>query len=205
MKKVLRVVIILLGFVIAGLIGWRLALLKQKAGSMVPSQPMPSVQPFSFTDQNGKLFGLQDLKDHVWLANFIFTRCMGPCPVITAQMAELEKEFADRKDIRFVSFSVDPDYDTPEILSQYAETYGAKAPRWRFLTGPREKMYELIRSSFLLAVQENPNAKTTNPGEAVVHSLNFVLVDKEGRIHGYYNSTDPEAMKKLRADLKNLS
>src|SRR5436190_17891783 len=99
--------------------------------------------------------------------------------------AQLEKEFQDSK-LVFVSFSVDPVHDTPAVLAQYAGTYGANNARWHFLTGDKEKVFSLIRKSFHLAVEGSDNK---DPND-ILHSTMFAVVDPEGQIRGYYNSTE---------------
>ena len=162
------------------------------------------VAPFSLTTGEGKALSNDDLKGKVWVANFIFTRCQGPCPVLTSKMSRFAQDFADEKDLRFVSFSVDPDYDRPPVLADYMKTYGADASRWHFLTGARDEIYGLIRESFHLAVEPDQHAEHAD--NQILHSLHFVLVDRDGRIVGYYHSGDPEALANLKGDLqKRLS
>lgn len=202
MKKILRVLMMVLAAVLLCLVAYRTIQMRGRSGTTGNAVgDYGTVSNFSFMDQEGRPFGRDHLKGHPWIANFIFTRCMGPCPLITTRMAELQNEFAGHGTVRFVSFSVDPGYDTPERLKKYASNYGAKEGRWFFLTGDRARLYEFIRTSFRLGVDENKGAK---PGEEFIHSLSFVLVDKDARIRGYYNSVDAEALAKLRKDLKAL-
>lgn len=159
-----------------------------------------AVAGFAFTDQTGRPFGSEDLKGKVWIADFVFTRCMGPCPLLTTRMAALQTEFKNKQDLMFVSFSVDPDHDTPAVLTKYATTYGVDGARWKFLTGPKEKIYQLIHGSFHLAV--GPGEDKTPSVTDILHSLFFVLVDKDGRVRGYFNSDDEESMKSLREKIR---
>lgn len=110
--------------------------------------------------------------------------------------SKLEKEFPN-SNLNFVSFSVDPTYDTPKVLARYAASYSANPARWHFLTGPKDNVFALIRSSFHLAVE---NSNNNDPND-VMHSTMFVVVDPEAHVRGYYNSTDNEAVDKLRSDL----
>ena len=119
---------------------------------------------------------------------------------MTGRIAGLQKEFAGRPEVRFISFSVDPEYDKPEVLAHYAARYGA-GQNWRFLTGETGLVHDLIVKGFHLAAQKNEQAK---PGEEVSHSLSFVLVDGTGVIRGYYTGNDDEALEKLRRDLRSL-
>lgn len=155
---------------------------------------------FALTERGGQAVTRADLRGKVWVANFIFTRCGGPCPLLSEKMAGLQKRLAD-PDLRLVSFSVDPAYDTPEVLKAYAGRYGADPHRWWFLTGETEPVYAVIRDGFHLAVAPDPSGKE---GEQVVHNLSFVLVDRQGRIRGYYGGTDETELEKLRRDARKL-
>jgi protein SCO1/2 len=137
------------------------------------------------------------------VADFIFTRCGGACPAMTARMARLRRELPD--DVRFVSFTVDPATDTPEVLARYAANFKADT-RWRFVTGPQKDLYALSTDGFKLAAMEIPPSEQ-KPGEGdgpFLHSSKFVLVDRAGEIRGYYDSTDEDDMKDLRADVGRL-
>lgn len=159
------------------------------------------IKDFSLRERSGKILTKQDLLGKVWVANFIFTRCKGPCPLLTKNMATLISELPE--EIHFVSFSVDPEYDTPQVLSQYADSYGADKDRWLFLTGKKQEMYDFIRKSFYLGVEEDSREK--DPGYAFIHSLRFALVDERGQVRSYYHGENAEELKKIQADLKALS
>jgi protein SCO1/2 len=197
-KRLLRITVLALGAFIIGLIGWRLGRMQgTPAAEPIASVPdYGTVADFNFTDQSGKPFGLKDLKGKIWVADFVFTRCMGPCPMLTTRMAALQKEMKGQSDLRFVSFSVDPDYDAPNVLASYAKTYGADGSTWHFLTGPKEKIYALIRSSFHLAVAPGENQKPSITD--ILHSLYFVLVDRNGKVLGYFNTDEEAALDKLK-------
>jgi protein SCO1/2 len=111
-----------------------------------------SVADFSLTNQQGKPIRRTDLDGQPWVADFIFTRCAGPCPLLTAQMAAVADSLGASSPVRFVSFSVDPERDTPETLTRYAEGYGADPARWHFLTGPRRAIAGLATDSFHLGM-----------------------------------------------------
>lgn len=200
--KVLRWLRIGLALVAVGLLVWRFQLARRPAPTSMPAIDYGRVADFSFIDQNGKPFGLKDLEGKVWVADFFFTSCMGPCPLLTTKMAQLQAEFSKNKDLMFVSFSVDPDYDKPDVLKKYAATYGA-GDNWHFLTGPKEQTYPLIRGSFHLAVEPTPPGQKPSITD-ILHSLHFVLVDKRGRVLGYYITSDPEAMIALRQKLEEI-
>ena len=156
------------------------------------------VADFQLTNQEGTPYGLSNLKGSVWLADFIFTRCMGPCPVITAKMAQLQNEFPSSTGLKLVSFSVDPEFDRPTVLKRYADTYKADLAQWNFLTGDHKKVYDTIRNNFHLVVE--PGASETD----ILHSLHIVLIDKTGTIRGYFVCTNEEQFADLRAQLKKL-
>jgi protein SCO1 len=197
----LRILSLVLAGVILFLAGLRVSRARQ-ARAVVAAPDFGTVQPFSLTDQKGRRFSLGDLNGKVWVADFIFTRCKGPCPMVSKRMSELRNEFASKRDLRFVSFSVDPDFDTPMILKSYADAYTSNHDQWRFLTGPRREIVDLIGSSFRLAVGEPTEEKDGTI--SILHSLHLVLVDGEGRIAGIFDSTDPEAVERLRVELRRL-
>jgi protein SCO1 len=156
------------------------------------------VPPFQLTNQEGRAFGSADLKGKIWIADFIFTMCPGPCPVISSRMSELQKPLEDT-DVHLVSFSVDPEHDTPAVLSGYAQKLGANPRRWDFLTGSKSAIYDLSRNAFKLGVADG-SAENGTP----VHSTRVVLVDRAGEIRGYYDATAPDAVTKLLADTNHL-
>ncbi len=182
-------------------------LVPQRAGStQLPEYG--SVADFTLTNQKGQSVRRADLDGRPWVADFIFTRCSGPCPLLTSQMAAVADSLGAESPVRFVSFSVDPERDTPETLSAYAENYGADSSRWHFLTGPRRTIAELATSSFHLGMGDPaPLADGSDAEEFydIPHSLRFTLVDGRGVIRGYYDGTDPEAIAKLYADLALLN
>lgn len=167
----------------------------------VPELPvLHEVPAFSLTDRDGEALSRDDLEGKPWVADFVFTRCPGVCPIMTRRMQELVADIPDGA-ARYVSVSVDPAYDTPEILQAYAEKHEA-GPDWHFLTGPEDTVYSLIKEGFLLALDPSPEVEGAEP---IVHSNRFVLVDAEGLIRGYYNSFDEDELAKLRVDLKALA
>ncbi|HYP14559.1 MAG TPA: SCO family protein [Bryobacteraceae bacterium] len=151
------------------------------------------VPEFHLTDQSGRPFAsAQHLKNKVWVANFIFTNCAGPCPRMSAQMRDLKKTLAEHDDLRFVSFTIDPARDTPEVLARYGKRFSADPQRWYLLTGPLTQLHELSRNVFKLG----------NVDGQLEHSTRFVLMDRRGRIRGFYDSADPEKMRQLAGDIQ---
>jgi protein SCO1/2 len=171
----------------------------------VQPAPMPAhlervaeVPDFRFVDQAGQPVTLADLKGKIWVANFIFTRCAGPCPVMTSRMAELKGKLGRVGDgVVLVSVSVDPDFDTPEVLKAYADRLGADPTRWKFLSGPKPEIDEFVVKGML-----QPLAKDVTGLPA--HSTRFVLVDREGWLRGFQDGNDPEVVQKLLMDIGDL-
>jgi protein SCO1/2 len=137
------------------------------------------------------------------VADFIFTQCAGACPAMSARMARLRREVPPG--VRFVSFTVDPTTDTPEVLTRYAQRFGADGD-WLFLTGAPRALYDLSVGGFKLAAMEVPPAERAPGGDGpFLHSAKFVLVDAEGVVRGYYDSDDEDALRALVADVGALS
>lgn len=162
--------------------------------------PESGVADFTLTDQTGQAVSNNDLRGQPWVASFVFTKCAGPCPRVTESVQSLFKSYRD-KDVRFVTFTVDPARDTPKVLADYASFYEADAEKWFFLTGDRDKLYGLINGSFLMPVME---AENPEPGYEIIHTTNICLIDPTGRVVGKYNSVDGVAMVKLRRDLDQM-
>jgi protein SCO1 len=154
-----------------------------------------SVPEFTLMNQDGKNFGSADLRGKIWIADFVYSTCPGPCPMISSRMSELQKPL-EKTDVHLVSFSVDPMKDTPEVLRGYAEKLHAEAGRWDFLTGPQSTIYNLSRDGFKLAVGEEKGVP--------IHSTRMILVDRNGAIRGYYDAVEPDAVTKLVADTTHL-
>ena len=155
---------------------------------------------FELIDQDNQPVTKKSLKGHVWVASFIFTSCSVNCVQITNGMIELNKKLAAAPDIQLVSFSMDPDTDTPPVLKRYAKTRGAESSRWHFVTGKKDDIYRLTREDFQLAVVESGGSKD----EPIVHSSHLALVDRTGRIRGYYSGLMPDEVQKLAIDAQAM-
>jgi protein SCO1/2 len=169
--------------------------------------PVLGVVPeFSLLASTGQPLSRRDLAGSVWIADFIFTRCGSICPILTAQMAKIQAALARAGDtsVRLVSFSVDPAYDTPEVLQEYATRFHADPNRWTFVTGQRNVLYGLIGAGFHLAVADRPEGGNTDGGGLITHGDSFVLVDGSFNIRGYYHGTDAESVQQLLSDLGKL-
>lgn len=152
---------------------------------------------FELRDQQDRPYGLSDMKGHVTVVSFIFTTCRSICPTLTTKMRGLQERFSDR-DVRFVSFSVDPESDTPAVLREYARNYHADERTWTFLTGPTDDVNRAVVRGFRVAMGERSPG-----GDDIMHSSHFVLVDAAGRVRGYYASDD-EGSARLERDLGTL-
>lgn len=157
-----------------------------------------SVPWFQLINQKGQTFGSRNLSGKIWIADFIYTTCPGPCPMISSRMSEMQKPL-EKTDVHFVSFSVDPEKDTPEMLREYANRLQARPDRWDFLTGPKSQIYDLSQHGFKLAAAERGGEN----GEPL-HSTRMILVDRRGQIRGYYDATEADAITRLLADTNHL-
>ncbi len=166
-----------------------------EAASVDPAT-LPTLYPapaFTLTDNRGRPFTEKALKGKVWVAEFFFTSCSGPCPIMNAQLSGLALDL-ENTDVQFVSVTVDPDTDNPERLTEYGEKYGADFDRWHFLTGDIADITAMAYDGFKLGHKDDP----------IFHSDRFVLVDRQGRIRGYYTGTDKEDVAKLRGHILAL-
>lgn len=154
--------------------------------------PLPN---FNLVDQNESTFGLQELQGRISVVDFIFTSCRGPCPVLSANMAELYRRFKGEAKIQFISISVDPQRDTLPALRAYADRFGVTDNRWRFLRGESTAVTALIEEGFKLSADNLPQG----------HSTKFVLVDQNGYIRRYYDGTREASLTALQNDLTRLA
>jgi protein SCO1/2 len=174
-------------------------LLRQRMEPPLPPPPvLGSVPAFRLVDQTGAVFGPERLAGRVWVANFIFTRCPSICPEMTGRLVRLQPRLGEA--VELVSVSVDPDYDTPERMRAFAEQHRANSPRWHFLTGESREIQERVIPGFKVAF--------TREGAdflGIVHGVHLVLVDGQGRIRGFYDSNDTEALERLVGDARQLT
>ncbi len=169
-----------------------------------PPMILGQAPEFSLVNRDGLTLTNEDLLGSPWVADFIFTRCAISCPRMTSRMVQLGKLWPADSTTTRVSFSVDPEFDTQEVLQTYAESWDIEDPRWFFLTGDREVMKAIVMEGFKLAVEMNPPPGTASPEEPILHSTRFVLVDSEGAIRGYYDAIQGEELERLAGDLRAL-
>lgn len=159
--------------------------------------PLPvlgEIPRFQLTAQGGLHFDSASLAGRIWVADFIFTTCPGPCPMMSARMRQVQKETADLADVRLISFTVDPAHDTPPVLAAYSKHFLAQSGRWFFLTGEQNRLNDLGLNAFHL-----------NPVDGNLdHSTRFALVDRKGRIRAYHSFSDDAFLKRLVADVRRL-
>lgn len=166
-------------------------------------EPLGTLPAFDLTERRQVPLRLDDLRGKVWVADFMYTSCVEVCPLQSAEMARLQAAFAAHPDLRLVSISVDPERDTPAVLSTYAEKFQADPDRWLFATGEPDAVARLAQEGFRLSAASYVSGE--DGGDyTFIHSNRFVLVDRQGRIRGYYRSTDPDDLVRLRRDLTLL-
>ena len=167
---------------------------------VAPAAPDLGLVPdFSLIDHQRRPVTRGTFEGRVWIADFVFTRCAGQCPLMSAQMAALQRRFTGEPSVQLLSVTVDPVHDTPETLAAYAGRYGADGGRWRFATGEAKAIARLARDGFHLGISDGDT-----PEEPITHSARFVLVDQRGRLRGLYDATDAQAMARLAADAQAL-
>lgn len=181
------VVVVLL--VVAGAL-----VLRQAETSKADLPVYGEVPQFTFTNQDGEPFGREDLIGKVSIVDFIFTRCQTACPIMAREMGELYKAFSGTDELQFVSVSVDPAHDTLAVLQAYAKANGVTDERWQFLHAPIDSVVWLSEQGFMLAADKLPMG----------HSTKFALVDRSGRIRGYFNALEEKPMAVIRDQIVTL-
>lgn len=167
----------------------------------MPGRPVPD---FNLVERSGEPMGLSDFSGSVWVASFFFTTCPGPCLTLTAKMKELQGRTDDLPGLKLVSFSIDPEVDTPEVLTNYADVWEAEPGRWFFLTGDKEAIHELSMSGFLMPLEEAEDADSSEYGK-YIHSTRMAVVDRTGMIRGIYDVGEPGGLEALEAKARELS
>lgn len=198
MQRILWGALALTMLVVAGLsVGkWN----KQKKAHLEDFGAVPN---FSLVDQNNRPASLANYRGHIWVADLIFTHCTSICPMMTAKMFQLQQSLtdgSDLKDVRLVSFSVDPAHDLPDTLLAYSQIHHADLSRWSFLTGTVPTIYSVSKVGFHLALDSVGGEQTT----PIVHSERFVLVDAAGHVRGYYDGSKEESRQQILDDIARL-
>jgi protein SCO1/2 len=168
------------------------------AEPLAPLEKLAQVPDFTLTDQTSAPFGSADLKGKIWVANFIFTRCKGPCPLIITRMAELNGKLKKIHDsVKLASFTVDPEHDTSQVLANLGQNLAANPADWKFLTGTPDAINEIVVKGLLQPLAKEPDGTPA-------HSQRFVIVDGEGWIRSFHEGEDPEIVQKLIVDIGTL-
>jgi protein SCO1/2 len=160
---------------------------------------------FTLTDQNNQKTTLATLRGHICVADVIFTRCAGQCLVMSACMKEIQAALPAPLPFKLVSFTTDPAYDTPAVLKKYGARYDAENDRWLFLTGDKTALHHLTVDGLKLSAVEKSSADQEDANDLFIHSTKLVLIDKEGRIRGYFDGETQESVAQAIAAAKNLA
>lgn len=160
---------------------------------------LSQIPSFELTERSGKTLRLADLSGKVWIGSFIFTHCDGQCPMIAQRLQRIQRDLRHRTEVRYVSFTVDPERDSQAVLASYAKQFDADPLRWFFVTGGRKEIETVVKDGFKLVMEEG-----TADTEPVMHSFKLVLVDPWGRVRGYYDANEDAEMKKLIKDTRRL-
>lgn len=178
-------------------LGWfNLKSIRREAAG--PTLPVLATAPdFAFTSQTGARVTKADLAGKIWIADFIFTRCAGPCPQMTDRMSELQRKLGRANDVRLVTVTVDPAHDQPAVLARYGERFGADPERWNFLTGDLPDIERFSTKGMLLALAKDEQGLP-------MHAQKFVVVDQAGQIRAYHDLSDPMLIPRLLTDIESL-
>tara|TARA_R110000868_G_scaffold119071_2_gene315499 strand:+ start:323 stop:979 length:657 start_codon:yes stop_codon:yes gene_type:complete len=158
------------------------------------------IADFSLTNQDGETFNSKNLEGKFYVTDFFFTTCPTICPDMSSQLQRVQKKYSNLDDFLIISHTVQPEIDSPEVLKEYAELYEADTKRWIFLTGDKKTIYDLARKSYFAAVTEGDGGV-----DDFIHTENFVLVDKEKRIRGFYDGTSAKSVDQLIVDIEILA
>lgn len=158
---------------------------------------------FSFLNQDGKKTTLQAVKGKIFVAEYFFTTCNNICPIMNRQMTRVQERFKNNPDVKILSFTVDPETDSVPVMKKYAEKHHAIDGQWYFLTGSKDSLYYLARHSFFVLKPGEVKQKDGSYSD-FIHTNNFVLVDRELRIRGYYDGTDSLEVNQLMEDIQLL-
>jgi cytochrome oxidase Cu insertion factor (SCO1/SenC/PrrC family) len=191
--------------------GLSLIVLSVVVFSLVPApagSPLPvygAVTDFSLSDQDGRMVSQADWIGQIRVVDLIFTRCAGPCPIVSATMARLQVALPASSPVRLVTLTSDPAFDTPAVLNKYGEKFGARPGVWTFLTGPKEMMRHLAMDELMLSMVDKKPAERETPVDLVIHSTRLVLLDQRGRIRGYFDGETTTSIPAILAAIHQLN
>ena len=158
-----------------------------------------TIPPFSFVNQNSDTVTEKIIDGKIYITDFFFTTCPTICPVMKRQMLKVYEKFKGNKDVMILSHTIDPEHDTPQVLNAFAKDLGVTGNQWQFLTGSKEKIYEIGLKSYMVVAKEDKSAEG-----GFLHSGAFVLVDKDKHVRGIYDGTTEEGTKRIIADIQTL-
>lgn len=181
------------------IMGERDTVTKEVDGKMVTDTVYNTIPDFAFINQDGDTVTQKNVEGKIYITDFFFTSCPTICPVMKRQMIKVYDKIKDNPDVMILSHSIDPDHDTPAVLNKYAQDLGVQGTQWEFLTGPKEKIYDIGQGSYLVTAKEDDTAEG-----GYIHSGAFILVDKDRRVRGMYDGTTDEGTKKLMDDIDVL-
>jgi protein SCO1/2 len=191
-----------IGFFVLLFVGFYFVLTRIVPGFGAVQLPVLNyVQTFAFSNQEGKKITQKDVSGKVYVAEYFFTTCKGICPKMNSNVKKLSLEFANEPDFRILSYTVDPETDSIGRMKRYADSLGADASKWWFLTGRKDSLYSLARGSYLL---DDPKNNDININEQFIHTQFLALVDKSGRVRKIYDSLKKEELDELEKDIRTL-
>lgn len=158
-----------------------------------------TIAKFQFVDQDSSIVTNETFRDQIYVADFFFTSCRTICPIMKTQMFRAYEETAELQDVKFLSHSIDPDYDTVALLHNFANRLGVSSERWHFVTGVKDSIYKIAQTSYFATAMEDKSEP-----DGFIHSGAFLLIDKEQRIRGKYDGTKEEDVNRLLSDINRL-
>ena len=188
-----------------------LSFLKERSGGAemtedkAPSLPvLKQLDPFSLTNQHGRVVTLESYRGKIWVADVIFARCPGPCSEMTRKMKRIQEKLGETEDVRLVSLTTDPEYDTPEVLRKYGMTFGSDQEHWDFLTGTKPQMKEMLTKNLLQVALEKEESQMESENDFFIHSTLMVVVDGKGRIRATVETLTPGALEQILETIEVL-
>ncbi len=160
---------------------------------------MHRVPPFRLISQDGKTITDKDFEGKIYVADFIFTRCPSICPVMTSELTRVQEAFRGNPDVKIISHSIDPQYDSIQVLKAYSQKHSADNSQWSFVTGDSTQIYNLAKCGYFMAIQKSPDSRLVFD-----HSDKLILIDKQRRIRGFYAGTKSEEVDRLILEIQIL-
>jgi protein SCO1/2 len=179
-----------------------LVVLRSRSGPLPVYGALPG---FTLTNQDNQTVTLEDLRGNIWIADVIFSRCAGQCPIMSAHLKEIQDALPPESAVKLVSFTTDADYDTPQVLKEYGVRHGARQGQWIFLTGRKAELRRATVEGMKLSALDKPSAQREDADDLFIHSDKFVLIDRSGRIRGYFDGQTEAGAAQAQAAAKALA